>query len=84
MKSYAFQVVIEEDRFEDGHPAFHAYCPSLKGCHTWGHTYSEALSNIQEVIEIYVADLVEGGETIDANPKAGIIELSSPSVVVNV
>ncbi len=84
MKSFAFPVVIEEDRFEDGRAAFHAYCPSLKSCRTWGHTYSEALSNIQEVIEMYVADLIEAGELIEANPDTGIVELSSPSVVVNV
>jgi predicted RNase H-like HicB family nuclease len=59
MKLFPFQVVIEEDQFEDGRPAFHAYCPSLKSCRTWGHTYSEALSKIQEVIEIYIADDLE-------------------------
>ena len=46
MKSYIFDVVIEEDFFEGGDPAYHAYCPALKGCHTWGHTYEEALVNV--------------------------------------
>lgn len=84
MRSFAFQIVVEEDRFEDGKPAFHAYCPSLNGCRTWGHTYSEALANIQEVVEMTIADMIESGESIDANPQKGIVELSSPSVVVNV
>jgi predicted RNase H-like HicB family nuclease len=36
VKSYAFRVVIEEDAFENSRKAYHAYCPALKGCHTWG------------------------------------------------
>ncbi len=43
MKAYIFQVVIEPD--EDG---FHAYCPILKGCHTWGNTRKEVLNNVGE------------------------------------
>lgn len=39
MKSYIFRVVVEEDEFEDGRAAFNASCPTLKGCHTGGHTY---------------------------------------------
>jgi len=27
MKSHPFKVVIEEDAFEDGPKAYHAYCP---------------------------------------------------------
>jgi hypothetical protein len=44
MKSYIFRVVIEPDKFEDGRDAWHGFCPALKGCHTWGHTYEEALA----------------------------------------
>ena len=29
MNTYTFEVVIEEDEFEDGRPAYHAYCPAL-------------------------------------------------------
>ena len=28
--------------------ACHASCPASKGCHTWGHTYLEALANIRK------------------------------------
>ena len=52
MKSYIFSVVVEEDAFENGSPAYHPFCPALKGCHTWGHTYEEALTNIQEAVEL--------------------------------
>lgn len=84
MKSYIFSVVIEEDAFEDGRKAYHAYCPALKGCHTWGHTYEEALANIREAVELYVDDLIETGEDIPVHHEKGVMKLDTPSVVVNV
>jgi hypothetical protein len=29
VKSYAFQVVVEDDAMETGEKAYHAYCPAL-------------------------------------------------------
>ncbi len=84
VKSYVFKVLVEEDQFEDGRKAYHAYCPALKGCHTWGHTYEEALANIREAVELYVADLREAGESIPVDPEQGALELATPSVAVNV
>lgn len=84
MKTYVFEVVIEKDKFEDGREAFHAFCPSLKGCHTWGHTYNEALKNIEETVELYVEDLIERGEQIAVAPEKGILEVNSPSVAVTI
>jgi predicted RNase H-like HicB family nuclease len=82
-KSYIFKVVIEPDEFEDGKPAFHAFCPALKGCHTWGNTYEEAFSNIQEAVELCVEDMLRSGEEIPVDSESGVIEQPSPSVVVN-
>jgi predicted RNase H-like HicB family nuclease len=84
VKSYIFKITVKEDIFEDGRKAFHAYCPALKGCHTWGHTHEEALANIREAVELYVEDLREAGEPIPVDPDLGAIELSTPSVAVNV
>ena len=84
MKSYIFSVVVEEDRFEDGRDAYHAYCTALKGCHTWGHTYEEALANIQEAVELYVEDLLETANAIPVDPENGVIELDTLCVVVNI
>ena len=84
MKSYVFKIVVEEDSFEDGRSGYHAYCPALKGCHTWGHTYSEALANAREAVELYVEDLREAGEPIPVDPELGALELPTPSVAVNV
>jgi predicted RNase H-like HicB family nuclease len=83
MKSYIFDVVIEEDAFEDGRKAYHAFCPGLKGCHTWGHTYDEALTNIQEAVQLYIEDLIEAMEGILVEPGKRVIERETPSVVVN-
>jgi predicted RNase H-like HicB family nuclease len=57
MKSDSFKIVIEPDRFEDGREAWHASCPGLKGCHTWGYTPEEALANIREAADLYIEDL---------------------------
>jgi len=35
VRSHGVCVVIEEDRFESGKAAYHAFCPALEGCHTW-------------------------------------------------
>jgi predicted RNase H-like HicB family nuclease len=83
VKSHVFTVVIEEDAFEDGDRAFHASCPALKGCHTWGHTQEEALAKIQEAVELYVGDLRSAGEPIPVDPGAGAVEFATPAVVVN-
>ena len=82
MKSYIFKVAIEPDKFEDGRDAWHAFCPALKGCHTWGHTHEEALANLRDAIDLYVQDLIEAGEQIPVSQ--GTIELPEPAVVVNV
>ena len=84
MKSYIFSVTVEEDAFENGTKAFHAYCPALKGCHSWGHTPEEALTNVREAIELYIDDLREAGEPIPLQPGHGAEEWSTPAVAVNV
>ena len=84
MKSYIFSVVIEEDAFEDGRKAYHAYCPALKGCRTWGHTADEALMNIQEVVDLYVEDMIDSENPIPVDPENGAEERDTPSVVVNI
>ena len=83
MKSYVFQVIIEDDAMENGDRAFHAYCPALKGCHTWGRTYDEALANVREAVELYVEDLRESGSQILLDPESGGLEWPTPAVAVN-
>ena len=59
MTNYQFTVVIEADEDQ-----FHAYVPSLPGCHSFGSTVDEARANIAEAIEIYLEGLLEDGEEI--------------------
>lgn len=47
-KTYHFPVLVEMD--EDG--VYIVSCPVFKGCHSYGETIEEAISNIKEVIEI--------------------------------
>jgi predicted RNase H-like HicB family nuclease len=83
MKSYVFQVVVEEDLTEDGAKAYHAFCPALKGCHTWGRTYDEALANAREAIELYLEDLRESGQEVPVDPGHGALEWPTAAVAVN-
>lgn len=57
--TFRVRVVLEED--EGG---FHAYCPGLRGCHTWGATREEALANIQEAAAAYLESMLAHGEPI--------------------
>jgi predicted RNase H-like HicB family nuclease len=84
MRSFALKVVIEEDRFENGRPAFHASCPAIPGCRTWGYTYDEALTNIREAIELCVDALLAEGKELALDSNQGVVEVPSPAVVVNV
>jgi len=59
MSVYQFMVVIETD--ED---AFHAYVPTLPGCHTFGATVEETRVNIAEAIALHVESMLEDGESI--------------------
>ena len=63
MKSYQLTVVIEPD--ED---AFHAFVPSLPGCHTFGMTVDEARANILEAMELHLECMLEEGEAIPSDP----------------
>ena len=82
MKGYVFKVVVEEDEFEDGRKAFHAYCPALEEAVTWGETQHQALARINELIHALVQMSIAKGQSLPLGPL--VIELESPAVVVNV
>jgi len=54
------QVVITHG--EDGY--WVAECPSLPGCISQGHTREEAVANIREAIDGYIATLKDDGLSI--------------------
>jgi predicted RNase H-like HicB family nuclease len=80
LRSYVFKVVVEEDKFEDGRPAFTAYCPDLKGAVTWGETREKALENIKEAIQVVLETLIDDGKEIPS--EAVVAQVESPAVVV--
>ena len=84
MKSYTFHVVIEEDPFEDGRMAYHAYIPALreKGASTWGYTPEEAVKNIHEVAALVIESLRAHGEEIPIEPKDEVQVSEGPLVTV--
>jgi predicted RNase H-like HicB family nuclease len=57
--TFRVRVVLEPDG--DG---FHAYCPALRGCHTWGATRDEALANIREAAAAYLESMLAHGDPI--------------------
>ena len=60
MKSECAQIynytVIFEKEIEGG---YYAFCPVLKGCHSQGDNFEEALENITEAVALYLESLKE-------------------------
>ncbi|NMC82106.1 MAG: type II toxin-antitoxin system HicB family antitoxin [Armatimonadetes bacterium] len=49
-----FRVVVEpQDNL------YHAFCPNLHGCHSWGATAEEAMQYIEEALQFYVDNFDE-------------------------
>ena len=55
-----YSVVISKD--EEGN--WLASVPALPGCHTWGKSRREALSNAREAIEGCIESLVATGDSV--------------------
>jgi predicted RNase H-like HicB family nuclease len=67
-----FRVTIEPD--EDG--VFVAECPALPGCISQGKTRDEAMANIQDAIQGYLASLKKHGEPIPAGITEAIVDVT--------
>ena len=46
--------IIEKDDY-----GYFAYCPELKGCHTQGDTFDEAIENLKEAVDLYISTYKE-------------------------
>ena len=79
MKTYTFKVMVEPDG-----DRWHAYCPALsrQGGASWGYTQQEALKNIEEVVKMVVASLIEHGEPVPTEPGDEVQVFSEPRVAV--
>jgi len=58
--TYTFRTIIEPD--EGG--TYHAYAPTLSGCHTWGDSLQSAKDNLKDAISVYIASLLDDGLTV--------------------
>ena len=63
---YNYTVLLEKE--SDG--GYHAFCPILKGCHSQGDSFEEAIENITEAIELYLESLRDDNQPI---PKEDLI-----------
>ena len=52
---YNYTVIFEKEK-EGG---YHAFCPILKGCHSQGDNFEEAVENITEAMALYLGSLKE-------------------------
>lgn len=50
----AFTFKLEKDGKK-----WHAYCPELQGCHTFGSTKKEALRHLKDAVLLYMEDEIE-------------------------
>jgi len=66
-----FRVLVEQD--EDG--MFVVECPNLPGCVSQGHTREEALANIRDAIQGYLASLEKHGEPIPPPVAEDVVEV---------
>jgi antitoxin HicB len=67
------RVTIEVD--EDG--IYVAECPSLPGCISQGRTRAEALANIKDAVQGYLASLKKHGEPIPPPISEDVIEVNA-------
>jgi antitoxin HicB len=68
-----YRVIIEQD--EDG--VFVAECPTLPGCISQGATRDQAIVNIKDAIEGYIASLKKHGEAVPLPITEEIVEVGS-------
>lgn len=61
MKTQAmtYSLVVEE---HDG--GYLAYFPALRGCHTWGKTYQDAVKYAEEALAAYLDTLMAHGDRV--------------------
>jgi predicted RNase H-like HicB family nuclease len=73
MAKYQYTVVVEQD--EDG--VYISSCPALRGCHSCGKTYEEAVEHLKDAIRLHIEARQSLGEPIP-------IEVAVERVEVNV
>lgn len=85
LKAYTFRVILEEDPFEDGRMAYHAWVPALQqhSCYAWGYTVEETLENLRDIVEMVIEELQEEGKPIPTEPTEQVVIREGPQITVN-
>lgn len=60
MKIFNYTIIFEKENAG----GYHVFCPALRGCHSQGDTYDEALNNITDAIKLYLESLMAHQEQI--------------------
>jgi predicted RNase H-like HicB family nuclease len=68
-----YTVVLERE--EDG--GYVASVPALPGCASQGDDRAQALANIREAIELYVADCRDAGDPVPAEAGKEFVEVEA-------
>jgi predicted RNase H-like HicB family nuclease len=89
MKTYAFKVVLEKDKWPDepdSKAVWRAYIPALehRGAASWGYTEKEALENLQNAVDLLIEYMQEVGENIPSEPRSEIQVSDVPLITVTV
>lgn len=73
------RVTIIIEAAEEG--GYHAWCPSLPGCHTQGETLEEAKRNVVEAVECQLESLISEGKMVVKEPEefVGSVEVNIPA-----
>jgi len=61
---FRIEIIVEPDDI-----GFYAYCPALKGLHTYGDTEEEALQNARDAAISYLESSIKHGDTIPGRMK---------------
>lgn len=77
-KKYFLDIVINKEKLSDGSDVFVSICPSL-GIASQGKDTDEAMKMIKEAVELYLEEMPEAYEDLDARkdelPTFSIIEV---------
>ena len=84
MKTYAFKIVLEKDKWPDEpdeKAVWRAYIPALehKGAASWGYTEKEALENLQNAVDLLTEYMQEVGESLPGVPRSQVQKPGCPS-----
>lgn len=77
-KELSYTAVIQKEKDDSYTVSF----PALPGCVTCGWSYDETLEMAQEVLELWIEELVESGESLPIEGQSSMTILKTPRPLV--